>query len=339
MTSGPKVKLGILLPTRGLLLADPQAKDAGRVLEMAQRVELAGLDSVWVGDSLTAKPRLEPLSTLAAIAACTKRVRLGTAVLLAALRHPVLLAQTCATIDVISQGRLVIGAGVGGAFNDAQVREWQAAGVGPKGRATRLEEVVEIVKGLGSGQAVDYPGKHFNLDRVEMLPRPVHPGGVPFLLACHWRARQEAQFQRAARLGDGLISISDTPQEYSQLVQHVRSLVGELGRDPQSFEATMYLTVNVDPNTAEAEADASEFLMGYYGANIWGGRWGPFGDPERVKQRIAEYAEAGAETVIVRFASSEPQRQLEIFLERVAQDWLWPAAVQQNPSLQNSREA
>ena len=92
MTAASKVKLGVLLPTRGLLLADSQAHDAGLVLEMAKQVESAGLDSVWVGDSLTAKPRLEPLSTLAAIAACTQRVRLGTAVLLAALRHPLLLA-------------------------------------------------------------------------------------------------------------------------------------------------------------------------------------------------------------------------------------------------------
>ena len=87
------VKLGILLPTRGLLLGDEVPSNADLVLRLAQRVEEAGLDSVWVGDSLTAKPRLEPLSALAAIAARTNRVRLGTAVLLMALRHPLLLAQ------------------------------------------------------------------------------------------------------------------------------------------------------------------------------------------------------------------------------------------------------
>ena len=123
MTSGRSTKLGVLLPTRGLLLADPAPGSARLVLDMAQRAEEAGLDSVWVGDSLTAKPRLEPLAVLSAVAARTSRVRLGTAVLLAALRHPVLLAQTFATVDLISEGRLVIAAGVGGAFNDAQVHE------------------------------------------------------------------------------------------------------------------------------------------------------------------------------------------------------------------------
>ena len=318
----PKVRLGVLLPTRGLLLAEPKPKDASRVLDLAEMVDQAGLDSVWVGDSLTAKPRLEPLSTLAAVAARTKRVRLGTAVLLAALRHPVLLSQTCATVDVISQGRLMIAAGVGGAFNEAQVQEWQAAGVDAKGRASRLEELVEIVKGLGTGQTMDYSGKHFDLHGVEMQPQPVQKGGVPILLACHWRSGRQAQFLRAARLADGLISISDTPEEYGQLVQHVRGLAAELGRDSRSFETTMYLTVNMDPDTVKAESDAYEFLTGYYGANIWGDRWGPFGGPEQVSQRIGDYVGAGAETIIVRFASFEPQRQLDIFLDRVAPDWM-----------------
>ncbi len=96
--SYPKAKLGVLLPTRGILLGDTHPTNANLVLDLAQQVESAGLDSVWVGDSLTAKPRLEPLSTLAAIAAKTERVRLGTAVLLMALRNPVQLAQTLATV-------------------------------------------------------------------------------------------------------------------------------------------------------------------------------------------------------------------------------------------------
>ena len=319
--ANPKVKLGLLLPTRGLLLGESAPENADRVLDMARRAEDAGLDSVWVGDSLIAKPRLEPLSTLAAVAACTKRVRLGTAVLLAALRHPVLLAQTMATVDLISQGRLLIAAGVGGAFNDEQRAEWRAAGVSPSRRASRLEEVLEIVKGLGSGQPLDFPGRHFDLERVSMEPLPVQSGGVPLLLACHWRAQRDAQFQRAARLGDGLISISDTPEEYAQVVNRVRAIAAELGRDPVRLETVFYLTVNVDPDLAKAESEANSFLTGYYGADIWGSRWGPFGGPERVKERMSEYVAAGAETLVVRFASFDPERQLDIFLDQVAPDF------------------
>ena len=288
-------------------------------MRLARRVEQAGLDSVWVGDSLIAKPRLEPLTTLAAVASVTSRVRLGTAVLLMALRHPVLLAQTLATVDLISQGRLLVAAGAGGAFNPEQQQEWEVAGVRASRRASRLEEMVKILKGLGTGDSFDFQGSHFELNSVTMRPRPVQSEGIPILLACHWRgSAREAQAERAARLADGIISISDTPEEYSQLVQKVRTRAAELGRKPESLESAMYLTVNMDQNRERAEAEAERFLLGYYGSEIWGDRWGPFGDPAGVKDSMLAYAESGAQTLIVRFASYEPERQLDTFLEKVA---------------------
>ena len=323
--SPSKPKLGLLLPTRGLLLGPTPPQNAELILRLAQQAEAAGLDSVWVGDSLTAKPRLEPLTALAAVAARTQRVRLGTSVLLMALRHPVLLAQTLATVDLISQGRLVIAAGVGGAFNDEQRQEWDNAGVRAARRTSRMEEMVRVIKGLGSGGPVTHQGKHFQLSDLEMQPTPVQQGGVPILLACHWRFHRpgegsvgEAQVQRAASLGDGLISISDTPEEYAELVERFDSVAAELGRNPAGMEKVMYLTVNVDPDVPRAREDAERYLTGYYGSNIWGSRWGPFGDSEQVKERLLEYAEAGAQTLVVRLASHEPERQLDIFLDRVA---------------------
>jgi alkanesulfonate monooxygenase SsuD/methylene tetrahydromethanopterin reductase-like flavin-dependent oxidoreductase (luciferase family) len=311
-----RVKLGVLLPTRGILLADSPPSSANLVLGLAEKSEEAGLDSVWVGDSLTAKPRLEPLTMLAAIAARTSRVRLGTAVLLMALRHPLLLAQTLGTVDLISRGRLLIAAGAGGAFNQEQQQEWQSVGVKVSQRARRLEEMVQIIKGLNRGDTVSFRGRHFELDSVAMRPQSVQSGGVPILLACHGRfSTREAQLRRAARWADGIISISDTPDEYRQLVRDFRALAADLGRDAGAMEATMYLTVNLDPRGA---AEAEKWLLGYYGANIWGSRWGPFGAPSRVKERIAEYAEAGANTVIVRFASFQPEKQLDTFLNEVA---------------------
>ena len=316
-----KVKLGILLPTRGILLKPRPVLDAQLLMRLARQVESAGLDSVWVGDSLTAKPRLEAMATLAALATCTERVRLGTAVLLAGLRHPVLLAQAMATVDLISAGRLVVGAGVGGAFNDEQLQEWHAAGVDPKRRAGRFEEVLQILQQLGQGEPVTFTGKHFALDQVRMQPRTVQPGGVPILVASHWRAQKERQLRRAARFGSGLMSITDSPEEYRELVQKTGEIRSSLGRDAGRFENAFYMTVNVNRDTAKAEAEANEFLTGYYGVNHWGDRWGPFGEPERIKERMAEYAEAGADTLIVRFASFEPAAQLEKFLEQVAQDF------------------
>jgi alkanesulfonate monooxygenase SsuD/methylene tetrahydromethanopterin reductase-like flavin-dependent oxidoreductase (luciferase family) len=285
---------------------------------MAERVEAAGLDSVWVGDSLVAKPRLEPLAALGAIAARTSRVRLGTAVLLPALRHPVLLAQTMATVDLISGGRLIIGAGVGGAFNDEQRGEWKAAGVDPTRRARRFEEIVEVVKGLGPGEPYDFKGRHFDFDAVTMRPSTTQPGGIPVLMATHYRAGRPAQIDRAARLSDGIIAISDTPDEFSQVIAQVEAKAAELGRDPAHFDQTFYLTVNVDSDLDRGRRDAEDFLTAYYGAEIWGTRWGPFGGTERVAERMAEYADAGARTLVVRLATYDPERQLDVFLEEVA---------------------
>ena len=313
-----KTKIGFLLPTRGLLFGDEQPANADRIIRMAERVEAAGLDSVWVGDSLIAKPRLEPLTVLGAIATRTSRVRLGTAVLLPALRHPVLLAQTMATVDLISGGRLVIGAGVGGAFNDAQRSEWQAAGVNPSRRTGCFEEIIEIVKGLGDGRSYNFEGRHFQLDSVAVQPAATQPRGIPILLASHFRAQKRAQIDRAARLGDGVISISDTPDEFAQVIAQVDTTAAELGRDSTTLEKTFYLTVNVEENLAKAQTDAEEFLTRYYGSNIWGARWGPFGGWERVAERMNEYVAAGAHTLVVRLATFEPEKQLDVFLEHVA---------------------
>ncbi len=316
-------RLGFLLPTRGLLLAEERPQSADRIIDLACRAEEAGLDSVWVGDSLTAKPRLEPLTTLAAVAARTSRVQLGTAVLLMALRHPVLLAQTLGTVDLISRGRLLIAAGVGGAFNEEQRAEWRAAGVSERRRASRMEEMVRIIKGLGRGESVGCSGRHFDFDSVIVKPWPVQEAGVPIYLACHWQAgARDAQIRRAARLADGVISISDTPEEQAKMIEAVRAEAAQLGRDPDSLEMVMYMTVNMDPDLARAEAESERYLLDYYGSEIWGDRWGPFGGPERIKERIGQYFAAGADTVVVRFASFEPERQLSSFLEQVAPEFL-----------------
>ena len=286
---------------------------------MAKTVENANLDSVWVGDSLFAKPRLEPMTTLAAIASVTQKVRLGTAVLLMSLRHPVLLAQTMATVDLISNGRLLIAAGTGGAFNTEQQQEWKVAGVDQRTRALRLEEMVQILKGLGTGNPFSFNGTHFALSELTMQPPAVKESGIPILLACHWRSEAgRAQARRASQFADGIISISDTPEEYSALVKDLKCRIRELGRNDDDFEHTMYLTININENQTLAQRDAEEFLLGYYGSNIWGDRWGPFGEYHEVRDKILAYVDAGAKTVIVRFASLDPERQLDRFLTHVA---------------------
>ena len=137
------------------------------------------------------------------------------------------------------------------------------------------------------------------------------------MLATHHRAGQPAQLERAARIGDGIIAISDTPAEFAEVISQVDAKAEEYGRDTSNRENVFYMTVNLDEDDDTARADAEDWLMRYYGANIWGSRWGPFGGVQSVADRMAAYSEAGADTVIVRLASFDPERQLDTFLERI----------------------
>jgi alkanesulfonate monooxygenase SsuD/methylene tetrahydromethanopterin reductase-like flavin-dependent oxidoreductase (luciferase family) len=284
---------------------------------MARLAEDAGVDSVWVGDSLVAKPRLEPLAALAAVAASTTRVGLGTSVLLAALRHPVLLAQTAATVDQLSNGRLTLAMGVGGAFTDAQKNEWATAGVAKRTRVTRMEEMVEIMRGLWSGYPVTFHGKHFDLDEVSLGYRPYQRPGVSILLATHSGEGRSRQPARAARLSDGIISISDTPEEFAAVRARVAEEAAVINRSPNELKSVYYMTVNLDPDAARGREEGVRWVTDYYGLNFWGDRWGPYGDTGGVIDLIRRFTDAGADEVIVRFASYDQPRQMELFAKRV----------------------
>jgi alkanesulfonate monooxygenase SsuD/methylene tetrahydromethanopterin reductase-like flavin-dependent oxidoreductase (luciferase family) len=170
------VQFGVLLPTREAIMSGHP--ETSRLLEMAERAEASGFDSVWVGDSLTAKPRHEPLTLLAAVAARTRRVRLGTAVLLPALRNPVMLAQIVATLDQVSEGRVILGVGISRDVPPSR-KEFAAAGVPWDRRVGRYLETIEICRSLWTRDGVSFSGKHFTLKDISVDPKPRRPGGPP----------------------------------------------------------------------------------------------------------------------------------------------------------------
>lgn len=313
-------RLGLLLPTRGLLLGENRRNEGtfpASVLDLAERAEELGFDSVWAGDSLVAKPRLEPLATLAAVAARTTRVRLGTAVLLAPLRQPVLLAQTAAAVDVISGGRLDLGVGVGGAFNEAQRNEWLAAGIDPQERGARMTEIVQLCKRLWTENGVTHEGRFHTVRNATLDPKPVQGGGVPLLLACHLATGGDAQYRRAGLHADGVIGISDSPEDFAEVLRRVRGHAEAAGRDPNALRSVFYVTVNIREDEEAAVAEADDFIRRYYGLNFWADKWGPFAGPEAVARRLLDYAEAGAQEIVVRFASFDQPGQIETFTREV----------------------
>lgn len=307
--------LGLLLPTRGVVINRAAYPiDVSPVIDMAVQAEQAGLDSVWVGDSLIAKPRLEPLATLAAISAKTARLRLGTSVLLAPLRHPVALAQQAATVDLLSKGRLTLGLGVGGIFNEAQRQEWRTAGVDPSERGSRMTELLQVCRGLWTG-GLAFHGKHFNIDIPTYQLRCYQPS-IPMLLACHLATGSDPQYRRAARYADGVIGITDAPAAYRQVLDKVGAYYGEYARI-EPLRTAFYMTVHIDPDITKAAQDADTFIRAYYGQNFWADKWGPFGPADRIAQRILDYHQAGAQEIIIRFAAANQPQQLDRFLTAV----------------------
>src|SRR2546427_893773 len=170
------VEFGVLLPTREAVMSGHP--ETASMLAMAERAEAAGFDAIWIGDSITARPRHEPLTLLAAVAARTRRVRLGTAVLLPALRNPVVLAHVVGTLDRVAEGRVILGVGIA-ADTPAIRKEFEAVGVPFERRVGRFLEMLEICRALWTRDHVSFSGKHFALHDVTVEPKPHRPGGPP----------------------------------------------------------------------------------------------------------------------------------------------------------------
>ena len=307
-------KIGILLPTRGALFEHDAITAWKLITEMVMICEESDINSVWVGDSLSAKPRFEPLTILGAIAGITNRVSIGTSVLLPTLRNPGHLLQTVNTVNSISGGRLILGLGMGGAFNDAQKQEWTNAGIDYRTRRARFEEILQIVDLSRNNDYVNFEGQYYKLSGMDLVQRSKIDYKV--IIAAHARHKLNKQFARAAKYGDGFISITDTPAQLGEGCQLFESFLKNEELQ-QSKEKVMYITVNISDDEHDSQRDAENFLIQYYGANIWGDSWGPFGSPKKIIDRVRDYYSNGATTVIVRFASSDQVNQLRRFKNEI----------------------
>jgi alkanesulfonate monooxygenase SsuD/methylene tetrahydromethanopterin reductase-like flavin-dependent oxidoreductase (luciferase family) len=300
-------RIGYLLPTRERVMEGrPQT---GPLLDLAVRAEGLGFDSVWVGDSLLARPRHDALTLLAAVAARTKKVQLGTAVFLPALRNPVVLAHQLATLDQISEGRLVLGAGIASDVPNIRA-EFTAAGVPFEGRVGRMMEGLRLARALWTGNPVDWDGR-WQVAGGMLGPTPYRAGGPPIWLAGSVRPA----FERAAKHFDGWFANEASLSRWSEQWEEVQAIVREAGRNPGNFVAAMYTTLAVDENTSRAEQRIDAFLENYYGqpAAVMRRRQACYaGPPAGAAAFLKGFADAGASHMIVRF-TGDHERNLEAF--------------------------
>ena len=313
---GPMNNMGVLLPTRGVLVYAKGGRPRVELnWQMAETAERIGYDSVWVGDSITSKPRLEPMAVMAALAARTHRVKIGTAVMLNALRHPVHLAHSIATIDNISDGRIILGLGAGRSNNQMFVDEHAAVGVPIEERAARMEESIDVLRKLWTEDDVSNPDWFYPLSGMTLEPRPVQQP-VPIWLSSNWVQRG---LKRVAAQGDGWITNVPSTEMFTKCWDRIEEKGQELSRDVSRIPRALYISVNLNDED-EALAEGDGFMRSYYGIPyevVSKQLLCVFGPAQKAIDVIKRYKEAGANYFIVRFASPNQMQQLEKFTELV----------------------
>jgi len=309
-------KLGYLLPTRERVMEGHP--ETGPLLALAEKAEALGFESIWVGDSVTARPRHDPLTLLAAVAARTRRAELGTAVLLPALRNPVLLAHQVATVDRIAEGRLILGIGIA-ADMPAIRREFEAMGVPFEKRVGRMNEAMRLCKALWSGKPVDWD-RLWTVRQGTVGPTPHKPGGPPIWFGGGLPAGRE----RTGRLYDGWFPNLPTPEEYPAQIAEVRAAAKAAGRDPGKITGAMYLTLAIDDDVKRADDRINDYLANYYGVPAAGmrARQRSYAGPaEGAAAWLKSYADAGATHLMLRFAGDH-ERHLDI-ASRIKRELGW----------------
>ncbi len=305
----------------GLGLMEFPFADARAYWRWVDLCEAGGVDSIWQTDRLLSRePMLECMSVMAALAGRTRRLKFGMNVVSLALRDPVLLAKQCATIDVLSEGRLLPAFGIG----SPRGPEWAALHLDTKTRGKKTDEALEVMARLWREDGVDFAGEHFRLTGATISPKPVQ-AELPMWIG----GGSEAAVRRTARLGTGWLGGPETPAEAGQVVAAIKTAAVAAGRsiDDDHYGASFpfYLGGSGDP-AVERGMQAYEKRTGRNPAGYFA-----VGDAQEIVARIAEYIDAGVAKFVLRPVGTgeeavlaQTRRLIEEVLPLVATRWPKP---------------
>lgn len=274
-------------------------------------VEELRIASVWHGGHVLPRTGTgEVVTRLSLLTAWTERVRVGSAVVVLPLYHPVLLAKQLADLDSHSGGRLTVGVGVGGEFPI----EFEAMGVPVNERGARMNEAMGLLRELWSGEEVNHHGRFHDVEGVTLVPVDVEngsrrqPGGPPLIVS----GRKKPAMVRAARLGDGWMPYLLSPDAYARSVETVTAEAADAGRSLDGFDWALFLYCSVRADGDRARDDVSTFLGQAYGGKPREmlDRIAPSGTPDEVAASIQAYVDAGARNIVI--SPATPQDSLEV---------------------------
>ena len=309
LTLQTRLSIGIQTIHRRTQPADqPWLPRIDELVELVRLVDDSGFDSLWVGDHISFPVAiLDPLLQLAQAAMVSRRLLLGTSVLLLPLRHPTPVAKQVSTLDHLTEGRLILGVGVGGEFP----REYAACDVPHNERGARLAEGVTVLRKFFSGQPVTHHGRFYGpFEDVPMNPPPRQAGGPPIWFG----GRREAALRRTGRLGDGYLAYVITPEMYRAALTAIEAAADQAGRGTIPFGTGHLLFTRLD-HTYEAALDqATETLSVRYAMDFRSAaqRYCALGTPQMVVERIRAFHAAGVRHVILDLLGPYEQKTEQI---------------------------
>jgi len=271
-------------------------RSAAALAELARRIESAGFDSIWVPDHLAffGAPVVDPFQALAAFAAGSSRLTLGTSVFVLPLRPPAQVAKAAASLDVLCGGRLILGVGVGGEF----AGEFEASGVPVGERGRRTDEALAVLRHLWAGTGEAFSGRFSTIPKgMRLNPFPTRTSGPPIWIG----GRADAAVRRAAAAGDGYLGFLFDGPGFANRMRRVREIASARGRDPKSIAAALVTFAYVGRDRGLAIDVVTRTLEGNYGVPMRAAveRYGVVGTLAECSDRARALADVGVEHLVL----------------------------------------
>jgi len=273
-----------------------------------QLAEGARLDGLGTGDHVSFYIGAGADGLLAATSILTASDHLSAVVgvYLLPLRHPVLVARQLADLARLAPGRLVLGVGIGG----EDPHEVEICGVDPRTRGRRMDECLEVVRGLLTGDPLDYGGEFFQLEQAVIIPAPAEP--VPLLVG----GRSDAAIRRAGRLGDGWYGIWVSPRRYGEALESMETAAEESERSGVEWHNALNVWCGVGPTAQDARGFVAPAMEAFYQMPYERfEKWSPSGTPEHVAAFLAPYVDAGCHTFNVIACGASLEDEVEAVAE------------------------
>jgi probable F420-dependent oxidoreductase len=308
----------------------PILDDIVSIPDFASRIQDLGYDGITIGvGGMGSGTGYDPFAFLAQAAVAAEKLLLSTSIFVLPLMHPLVLAQQVATLDILSQGRVIFGVGVGGE------RAWQFhnLGIPLHERGLRTDEAIEIMKGLWTNSTFSYHGKAYEFGDISLSPSPVQKPHPPILVGGRLGGveigpdgkpkykSKTASMRRAAKYGDGWMPNYMTPEMYKESVKQIRAYATEYGREGKVAHMAHNIFFCVRDTYDEAiRSTEGASRQGAVRSRDFSMRYDILGPPELCIKRLEEYVDAGVRHFIckpVLHGDGEVQKQMELIATKI----------------------